>query len=209
MNAKDLRPIHRALLPTLPGFAAHKSLLLMAPMNGMLRAIHCDPSAFSKDDFHVEAFVMPLCVPTDYLVLTLGHPIRHPKGGWGWTRKMPDLVSDLSEAIQTQVLPFLQSIRTAEDFARMATEFWANPHTARDVAFALANAGDIRRAIAVLDEALPGLESLDKDIAWHLELCEDAKMMRDLLASNPVVARRQLVEWEDYTIRALRLEQFR
>ena len=90
MNAKDLRPIFEEVLLDLPGFTAHKRMILMTPMRGMLRAVHCDPSAFSKDDFQVEAFIMPLCVPSDHISLLFGEPLRHPAtGGWGGREPCP------------------------------------------------------------------------------------------------------------------------
>ena len=66
MNAKDWKPIHKELLTSLPGFAAHKTLLLMTPIAGMLRAVHFDLSAFSKDNFDGAKTIMPLCIPKSY-----------------------------------------------------------------------------------------------------------------------------------------------
>ena len=92
MNKRDLRPIHKELLRDLPGFASHKSLLLMSPTNGMLRAIDFDPSGFSKDDFDVRAIVMPLCAPSDHIVLTLGVSLNPSGPPRGWRLSMPDLI---------------------------------------------------------------------------------------------------------------------
>ena len=210
MNARDLKPLYKEIVGSLSGFAFHKSLLLMTPMQGMLRAVHCDPSAFSKDDFQVSAFVMPLCVPIEHLTLTLGKAIGHPvTGGWGWSRKMPDLAADLLDAIRLDALPFLKDVDSAHDFADMARKFWGNPHTPKKVAFVLARAGHTALALSVLDEAVPACAKLDMSNSWQKQLFEDTRNFRDVLRTDPGEAQRKLGEWEDYTIQKLGLGRFR
>ena len=206
MNAKDLRPIHRELLPYLPSFAARKTLLLMTPMNGMLRAVDFDASAFSKDDFYVATTVMPLCVPSDHISLLFGNRLRHRTEGEHWTRKLPNLVEDLLEAIRAQALPFLERLRSADDFATMAKQFWRNPHTPKETAFVLARDGQYDRAVAIINSLLP---TLNLKVGWEKGIFDDASALRRLLLTNPDEAQRKLAEWEDYTVRKLKLEAFR
>ena len=207
MNAHDLKPLYKRLLPDFPGFAAHRSLFLTTPMRGMLRAVHCDPSAFSKDDFHVAAFVMPLCVPSEHISLLFGERLRHPgNGSWGWSKKSPGLLTDLSHAIRSRALPFLEAIQSADDFATMSATYWANPHAPKETAFVLARAGQHERAVSIIDDLIP---RLDVRSSWQQTILEDTTNLRHLLLNDPNEAQRKLGEWENYTIRKLRLEAFR
>ena len=65
--------------------------MLVTPMQGFIKAIHFDPSAFSKDDFYLAMFIMPLCVPEEHVVLTLGDRIPCRTDPRGWTRTQPRL----------------------------------------------------------------------------------------------------------------------
>ena len=207
MNAKDLKPIHRQLVNRLRDFGSHKSFLLVTPLCGLLRAIDFGPSAFSKEDFHLATLVMPLCVPTDHISLLFGDRIRHPgTGGWGWSRDMPNLIDDLTEAIQSTALPFLESVRSADDFFRVAAGVWRNPHAPKAAAFVLARAGQCGRAVSVIDELLP---KLDLSSHWQKGIFEDTTNLRHLLLTDPDEAQRKLAGWEDYTTEKLGLQAFR
>ncbi len=206
MNASDLRPIHKQLLPSLPGFASRKRLLLMTPARGMLKALHFDPSAFSKDDFDLATVMMPLCVPEEHIVLTLGDRIARPGEPKGWTLKQPRLVDDLLAAIQAEGLPFLDSVRSADDFVAMAKRSWGNPHVPKSAAFVLARDGQYDRAVAIIDALLP---TLNLNVGWEQGIFDDASALRHLLLTDPDEAQRKLAEWEDYTIGKLKLEAFR
>ena len=206
MKSKDFEALHKTLLPGLPGFASHKRLLLMVPMQGMLRAVHFDPSAFSKDDFYVAPIVMPLCVPSEHLSLMFGNRVLHPTNGDGWTRQMPKLVDDLLAAVRSQALLFLLRIKSAQDFAELALTSWTNPHARRKAAFVLARSGEYERAVSIIDDLLP---RLDLSSHWQKDIFDDSSKLRHMLLNDPDEAQRQLGEWEDYTIRKLGLERFR
>ena len=206
MNSRDWKPLHRELLSALPGFVSHKRLLLMAPMNGMLRAIHFDPSGYNKDDFYVATIAMPLCVPNEYLSLLFGHRLRHPGAPRGWNRTLPNLMECLTEVITKEGVPFLERIRSVDDFVTMAQGFWGNPHAPKEAAFVLARAGKDERAIAMIEDLLP---TLDLDVAWEKTIFDQSSMIRDLLMTQPEEARRTLATWENYTIGRLKLEAFR
>ena len=133
----------------------------MTPMNGMPRAVDFDASAFSKDDFYVAATVMPLCVPSDHISLLFGNRLSHPRRGRNWTRKLPHLVGDLLEAIRSQALPFLENLRSADDFAAMARVLAQSSHTGK-TAFVLARAGQGDRAVAIIDALMPTSISMSR-----------------------------------------------
>ncbi len=206
MRHRDLKPLFKTLLPSLPGFAAHKSLLLKAPINGLLRAVHFDSSAFDKPSFYVETLVMPMCVPQDHLNLTFGHRVRQKGKYDGWSLTMPDLATDLLTDIQAQALLYLaraDSFRSAVD---VISPFSGNPHAPKAMAFLLARAGEHTQAIALIDDYVPKLRL---DSHWENDIFDISTHLRDLLINDPEAADRQLREWEDYTIQKLGLESFR
>lgn len=207
MNRQDIKAIHREILLKIPGLASHKRLLLLRPMNGILRAIHFDPSAFSKDDFYLATCVMPLCVPADTLSLLFGTRLNSTRTPGGWSRRdRPDLIEDLIETIRSQALPFLEGIQSLHDVARLARQYWRNPHAPKEAAFALARAEDYGPAISIIDELLP---RLDCAISWERSIFDEASVLRHLLLNDPCEAQARLRCWEDYTINKLGLEAFR
>lgn len=206
MNARDFKPIFKELLPRLPGFVAHKRLTFMMPINGLLRGILFDASAYGKDDFYVQTVIMPLGVPIDHLSLLFGFRVRHPTEGWGWTRRLPNLVETLDLCIKAQALPFLEPVRTADDFALMARSYWGNIHAPERTAYVLARDGQIQRAIAIIDDLLP---KITLDVEWRQTMAQELRAMRSLLIEDPDAARRQFDAWETHLIEALKLQAFR
>jgi len=205
MTVKNLPALEKALLAELPGFSIAGNLLLMSPMERILRAIYFESSSYDKSAFSVSAFVMPLCVPTEHLSFNFGNRVRHKGGGDRWTMSMPNLMAELGAALKEQAVPFLAKVDSLLAFADMATAFSGNLHTPKAMAFALARAGQDRRAVSVLDELLA---QVDPNIAWQQTIAKQANALKTDLLERPVEAHRQLEEWEIETTRKLGLEQF-
>lgn len=203
MRAKELAPLFKQLLPALPGFAFHKRLLLERTIGRLLRALHFDTTGLDKDGFNVDVFVMPLCVPKEYLTFTFGKRVHDPHSVW--SMKMPDLVPRLSQAIREQALPYLAQCASLLDFADLVGDS-RNPHGPKNSAFALARVGEHERAIATIDALLP---RLNLDVAWEQGIADETTALRHMLVTDPSEADRKLKEWESYTIQKLGLEQFR
>jgi hypothetical protein len=62
MASGQLGKLAKRLLPELPGFSAHKSLLLAVPVDHTLRGVLLD-RAGDSNRFCVTTFLQPLCVP--------------------------------------------------------------------------------------------------------------------------------------------------
>ena len=207
MNARDLKPLHRALSPYFPGFTGHKRLFLKVPMNGMIRAIHFDPSAYDTISFYPSPIVLPLCVPRNHLSLMFGGDrLRHKTEGRFWTAELPNLLPDLVEAIREQGMPILAQSDDVEGFIALGRTSRGNPHTERFIAFFLARIGEGDRAIDLINNYLP---KLDIATPWKKEIHDTSAHLRALLINDPEAAQRQLGEWEDYTIQKMRLDAFR
>ena len=73
MNGPLVERLIRAhVLPRMPGFTVTKRLLHVAPVCDILRGYYFESSGFDANLVWVEAFVQPLYVPSDCLVLSRG-----------------------------------------------------------------------------------------------------------------------------------------
>jgi len=202
MTKKEFEKIGKALLPELPGFAVKGNLLFMLPVRQVLRGICFEPSGFDRRAFYVNVFVLPLCVPTQYLYFNFGRRV-----GTGWSSDAPDVYSELSLALRREALPFLSRVEDLDDFIQLAKSFSrANPRTREAIAYALARVGEVDKAIAELDTLLA---MLDVKVPWQLEMAERANALKSLLLHDFASAQKQLQEWEAESIRNLGLEKFR
>ena len=206
MKEHRLRPWLRQLSRQFPGFVAHKRLLLKAPVNGSLKAVVFESSAADKDSFYIWYFVMPMCIPQDYISLLFGDRLRHPTEREYWTSSMPDLVDHIASAIQEQALPMLTIAGSPEGFINLAKRAWRNPHTPHAVASVLARSGRYKEALIVIDDFLPRLNTA---APAEKEIFDLSTRLRDLLIDDPAAALRQLQEWENYTIGKLGLQAYR
>lgn len=207
MTTKEFVSLEKGLLPKLPGFAIKGPLMLIPPVVSLLRGISFEGSS-DKTSFYVNVFVMPLCVPTNYIYYNFGNRVRHVGGGDRWSIGMPKLTAELGEALKLQAVPFLSRAESLLDFVEMAKakEFSGNRHTPNAIAFALARAGQTGQAISVLDELS---SHLDPNVAWQREMADRARALRAKLVADPADAQKQLEAWEAETVLNLRLEDFR
>jgi hypothetical protein len=207
MRTKEFIKIEEQLLPELPGFAIKGRLMLIAPLGEVLRGILFQPSAFSKKAFHVNMFMMPLCVSAKYLHLTIGKGVRHQNGPDGWHADEADLLDEMAAALRIQAVPFLSRGKSLVGFVEEARSFESgNPHIPKAIGFALARAGDTGAAIEVLDQLI---KQLDPNVTWQNEMAKEVGVLRAMLIASPGEAQLQLAASESETVQNLGLEAFR
>jgi len=203
MTTKEFERIGRALLPELPGFTAKGYLLLIPPARQILRGICFEPSGFDKATFYVWVFFLPLFVPRNHVSFEFGKRIGHR-----WTADAPNLLHELGVALKREALPFLSPIESPHAVAEAAKSLRLpqNPNVQQAIAYALARAGDVDKAVAALGELT---QSLDAKVPWQLEMAERASAFKAQLLGNTASAQNQLEVWEAESIRNLGLERFR
>jgi hypothetical protein len=81
-----------------------------------------------------------------------------------------------------------------------------DPYTQQAIAYALARAGDVNKAVAELGQ-LTAL--LDVKVPWQREMVERADALKSQLLSDTTSAQKQLEAWEAESARNLGLEKFR
>jgi hypothetical protein len=209
MRTKDFVALEKRLLPKLPNFTIKGQLLFIVPLGHTLRGFHFDGSSVDKESFYVNAFFMPLCVPSEHLHLTFGRRLREG-GGDRWSAATPRFEAILEAAVQKE-LPFLAGLKTARDVANALTPPGSNPHCHEALAYALAQTGETRTAVDAIDTLLGLINSKKRvtpPLTWELEIANRAQLLKTKLTDNPEDARAQLARWESETIRNLGLESF-
>lgn len=211
MRTKDFVALEKRLLPKLENFTINGPLLFIVPIGHTLRGFHFEGSSFDKHSFYVDAFFMPLYVPSQHVHFTFGHRVRDG-GGDRWNTERAAFEAALEAAVQKEV-PFLASLNTALDVATALKPLArrSNPHCHEAFAYALVQAGEIRAALDAIDTLLRLVESLKRvnpKLTWELEIAERAQLLKTKLTTNPKDASAQLAAWESETIRNLGLDTF-
>ena len=210
MKKREVQILYKAMLPQLPMFVTDgRKLLLLAPIGHTLRGVLIDSSAYSKEDFYLHWFFMPMCTPIDYLVLSYGDRIDQPDVDTGWNSQDPDVVRKLIQVVQKEALPQLLKLKTSDAV----------------IAEIQARAGD-RDVNALIDiaylyilekrfgEAKANLEKItvmdmSNDRKWVKDIGEQARFMLNELRSNPKVAFEKVRKWQDDIFKNLKLEKWR
>ncbi len=206
MTIKEFVVIEKRLLSDFPGFTVKGALMFIQPLGDTLRGFHWEPSAFSKSDFYVNMFFLPLYVPTKHLHFTFGHRLGGDKR---WSADSPDLKNALGSEMKKE-LPFLNSLKAAKEVAKALETLtkpnkvgYVNPHCYEAFAYALVQAEQIAAAGDVIETLL---NKVNLTVGWESEIASRAQMIRDKLLDKSEKAQELLAAWKSETIRNLRLE---
>lgn len=209
MTTKDFLVIEKRLLPSFPGFVSKGRLMFIQPVEHTLRGFHFDPSAFSKRDFYVNLFFLPLYVPASHVHLTFGHRLRN-RSGERWSGDQPEFEAALRSEMLREVV-FLAGLKTADDVVKALQPFakpnqagYTNPHSYEALAYSLIRAGQAGRAATVIDNLLSSNPKVD----WEREIIARAGLIREKLSGSFEEAERQLTIWENETTHSLGLDAF-
>lgn len=211
MKNKELSRLLQHPSLQMEDFVLKGALLFKPPLKHVLRGFCFESSGLDRSAFYVNAFVMPLCVPTSHLDLSFGHRIPYLEGRTRWNTEMPNLGDELGAALKNGVATFLSKMELLSDIVRYAGGQPTTLRTLEKAGYALARQGDAARAIEVFDRLLNHAELGQTDIVipWHGELTERVGNLKDMLAESPEKAFAELAASEGETVRNLRLDQFR
>jgi hypothetical protein len=209
VKVKDLLTIEKRLLPHLPNFSIKGPLVFLQPLGDTLRGFHFESSAFSKRNFYVNVFFMPLYVPAKHLHFTFGHRVGANER---WTAEQADIDLALRVEMQKEI-PFLASLKTPTDVARSLESLtkpnkagYVNPRCYEALVYALVQAGKTSAAENAIDALL---RCVNPTVAWESEVASRVRLLRNRLVEGLESAREQLAAWQAETIRNLGLEPFR
>lgn len=208
MKGKDLQKfVEQYLLPSLSGFGYGKRVIYAIPVESVLCGLVFDSSAFSAQTFYPHAFVQPLYVPNEHLVLSFGHRFS---GVWKFAvGREQDLADRLIQNIRKQFTPLVVSLRTPELFAKNASKFsWfnkSNPHLAQAMAYSLAFTGELKAAAKWLRVVEETIQKSKTKQEWEVALAGECLRFQDLLLGDPEGGRGQLAAWSEQTRNCLKL----
>jgi hypothetical protein len=182
-------------------------LLFATPIDQILRAFAFDSSGIDRSAFYVTVFAQPLYIPHPSVYYNFGHRL-----GTSWEANDVQVVEKLVNAIQAQGLPFLERIQQPRDLAEFIRERMhlyrgrrPNPHDLEALAYSCILADD-STAGQVLEDLF---NQLDPTVEWEVEIGARATKVAEAMARSPLAARAMLLQWEQETVQALGLEQFR
>ncbi len=151
-----------------------------------------------------------LFVPTDSVHGTISIRIGHAAN---WRAGNPNLLADLTAAIQKEAMPFLDDVATLAgvlNYLKGTIERGrprVNSHTLEAYAYTLIKNGDYSSALESLAELKQMLEG--DTIPWVVAQLNRAQLIEGKLLQNPEAALAQLEAWKDGTISKLGLEKYR
>jgi hypothetical protein len=187
-----------------PGFTLLKDMLLAPLKEGILRGVLFESSSFSKMNFYIYVFSLPLCYPESHIYLNFGFRLRNGQGHI-WDASSTAMWNDFERAFYAQAHHFINQVASAEGFAKVAGMYSPeNPHTLKAVSFALARANRWDEAKSSLDALL---KQVDDSISWQAEIAKNSRILRNLITTNRSQAMSQLLTWESESIVNLRLQK--
>lgn len=203
MRTKDIQPILKRILETLPGFVAKGVMIIASPINEILRGFYFEDSGFDKRVFYVWAFVQPLYVPDVTVSFYLGKCLG---GGSGerWRLDQMNLADEVLSSIKSEGLPWIEAGSTP-----LALCSWVeslpnrkDPYVRQARAYSLASAHRFDEAKGALHNLVL---SLDIKVPWMVQMRDRAIKLSDLVESGASDVDAQLLEWKNETARHLRL----
>lgn len=207
MKTKDFTKIWKQLLPQLPGFVMEKKVMFQAPVKDLMRGLYFESSA-DAEWFYISVFFLPLFVPNDSVHGTFGKRIGRDSN---WNGNNPNLLADLTAAIQNEAVPFLDDVATLTGVVNYLRENIdrgrprVNSHVLEAYAYTLIKSGDYTSASESLAELKGRLAA--STIPWVMEQRNRAQTIEEKLLQNPEAALEQLEAWKAETIAKLGLEK--
>lgn len=219
MDTRTLRRlIKRHLVPVFPELTLNskESDLFFDPMNHIYRYFSFAGSAYSTATIRVNAAFMPLYVPADFYHVTLGKRLQNGHTDvWEWSEAEETKVFEsIRDAMRTQGMERLGKVQSPLDLARMAPLLNSPDSEAvkQAVDYSLIYTGQFEEAQVGMEEYMKPIEIRDRrnppTEPWDLERQRLERELSGLLKQNPEEARQLLLQWEQQTIKNLKLEKY-
>jgi len=203
MRKKEITKLLRALLQDFPDYEVQGDMMYGVPISHVLKGVVLDRS-ISPSDYYAHVFLQPLYVPSEHVVLSLGW--RLGGGVRSWNLDSEQDREEFARLLNVEAIPFLNKIHGPQDII-WATSFVNKPgdlFVMKARAYSFARIGNTENAVKYLDELIRFLGSNLK-YEWQNETYSKATFLKKLLIERPQDAQRLLDEWEQFTVKALKL----
>ncbi len=204
MRNQDFISLARKLALELPAFSVDGPIMLLKPVERVLRGVYFESSSFDARSFYVWVFFLPLFVPATKINFSFGERIKSAEGE-RWDADAPNMLELLTNALEQDGLPFLARVNSlcdVVDAVRYVPGLEHDPYRLEAIAYTYAQLGDVSNAQRAIDSLL---SVLDSSVPWQKPMRERAVLLKDDLQDGIQVAQRRLEEWEEETRRNLRL----
>jgi hypothetical protein len=214
MRNADCYSLAKILLPQLPGFVTNKkNEIFIAPIDSVCRGFLFESTAGAREDFYFWWFFMPMVPASDHFHLSFGKRMSVPGGDTGWRTDMLDLPEKLLAAMKPKALPLLRSIHSIHDtieaiYVHRGTRQITDINVLDNIACLQILDGQFGPALATLEDIIAKRHGTDRR-QWILDIVERMEGLRTKLVKDPQLAIAQVKAWQDYTFKALKLENWR
>jgi hypothetical protein len=209
MTSRELSSLSKVFKGDLPEFDIKGPMIFKITPGGILLGLYFGSSSRAAKLLRLDAFCLPLFVPTSVVHFNYGKRIVPEFGQWN--ADQPDLIERLAAAIRLNAVPFFNTVCTLEGVAKLIRSLtvpnangYKNPHGQEALAYVLVKNGEITEALAILERIQTALNK--STISWELEIKARTMSFRDQLLQNPERALVQLKVWESETTGKLGLE---
>jgi hypothetical protein len=204
MTKSVLSKLMQSCGSVLSGMERTRSLLYRKIHDGMLTGLLFEGSSFDADSFQVTYFASTVAYPLDSVVLDLPNRLRNRNGGDRWNTRDPNVESELSEAVASQAVLFLDQMRRPSAFAATLRERNETVQILRAEVIAFARAGeenDVQATIAKLQSVL------DPRLPWQVEIQKNISVLQAEMELSPIALGGLLDRWERETCERLQLKR--
>lgn len=208
----QMKVVAAPLLARNPDLVFHKRFLFLKPIHHIARFVLLDGTS-GEGDFMPRAGCVPLFEKREHIILNHAPRVRRPRAAFLWCVFDQGITDDLIEALETNVLDRLRAIQSTEDFIAF-TEIDRSllKPSIRDFYLRMVT---INAASGKFDEALAYCELLASgkarecipSFANAVALVID-ELWPALKTGNPKKVAAVLHGWEEYTVKANKLEKY-
>jgi hypothetical protein len=212
MKKRACEKLAMALLPYLPGFTYVRkpNAICYVPVGSVFRGMIFDSSGFSAAAFYPHVFSQPLYVLCDSFRLTFGKRLL---GNWQYEEGQEELLaSKLIQSMKREgALKLWDDLSSPEQLKKNLGKYHSNsndPYLQQNIGYSFAVCGRFAEALRWLDKCCATLRQMQQRspaIEWYGPLLVEIMKFRDLVASDPAVAKKQLDEWTESTRSSLGL----
>jgi hypothetical protein len=209
MRARDaIRIIKREILPSFPGFTmTHAAEMMIVPMNHLFRRFSFSPASITNTAFELNADIMPLYFPIDFTYLMFGRLLRN-NSYQHWDFQEPDVFPRVIAVMKGEGMDVLNTASGPLELALYGPRLSRSVAAKERIAYSFAYAERFDESLRLIEEVASRYEASEPKYDTTIEHLKRVHFFRDLLKTDPQRAKAQLLEWEQFTIKHLKLEKF-
>lgn len=214
MRAKQFNQIIKTyLLPEFPGYVtSNRGDIIAVPMNHLWRGFVFAPCSVPELCF-LSYNVMPLYFPADVLYTGIGNRLLEGNSdSWEWNEANAEQIAKrMLVAMKRVESEILDKFKSPLDFGTVGPQLygWEGWNHLEKFAYSLIYADRFEEAVPMLVELIGRLERQRPELnGVKSQMQIRCETILNLKKADPARAKAQLLEWEQQTIKELKLEKY-